>query len=128
MAVKAMADMTGQMPKLGYKEAAGLFKNFSSGPAFTFNASYLTRIKENDYSQLIEGAYVIYPSEASQTVIEMIALPKHFCISINQGGETSVYADAFCHVLQENGISCEVENILYGNTGYIEIREYEKWL
>ena len=128
MAVKAMADMTGQMPKLGYKEAVGLFKNFSSGPVFTFNASYITRITENDYSEFLDGIYAMYPSEGSQTVIEMIALPKHFCISINQGGETSFYVDAFCHVLQENGVSCEVEKILNGNTGYIELREYEKWL
>ncbi len=95
---------------------------------FTFNASYITRITENDYSELLDGIYAMYPSDGSQTVVEMIALPKHFCISINQGGETSVYVDAFCHVLQENGVSCEVEKILNGNTGYIELREYEKWL
>ena len=127
MAIKSMADMMGQMPKLPYKEAAGLFKNFSNGPVFTFNASYITRITENEYSGLLDGAYCLYPSEGSQTVLEMIALPEHFCISMNQGGETDAYANAFCKILTENGVSCTIEKVLHGNTGYIETREYEKW-
>ncbi len=126
-AVKMMADMMEKFPRLPYKEAAGLFANFSNGPLFTFNVSYVQRITENEYSSLLEGAYFLYPSEGSQTVLMMMALPGSFCITVNQGGETEVYAEALCEVLKENGVSCEAGEVLRGNTGYIEIREYEKW-
>ena len=123
MAVKAMADMFSQMPKLPYKQAAGLFAGFSNGPVFTFNASYVKRIEENDYSGLLDGIYALYPSTGPQTVLEMIALPEQFCISMNQGGETREYAEAFCDVLSENGVACHIEDTLKGNPGYIELRE-----
>lgn len=127
MAVKAMADMFSQMPKLPYKQAAGLFAGFSNGPVFTYNASYVKRIEENEYTGLIDGIYPLYPSTGSQTVLEMIALPDHFCISMNQGGETQQYADAFCDILSENGVTCNIAETLHGNPGYIELRESEGW-
>lgn len=73
------------------------------------------------------GLFKNDPAEGPQTVLEMIALPERFCIVLNQGGETDVYAAAFCNVLRENGISCEIEGVLHGNTGYIAHREFEKW-
>ncbi len=127
MAVKTMADMISQMPRLPYKEAAGLFANFSNGPVFTFNASYVRRIEENEYSGLLDGIYFLYPSTGPQTVIEMGALPDHFCIAMNQGSETKKYAEAFCEVLSENGVTCHIEEALQGNTGYVELREAEGW-
>ena len=127
MAVKTMADMMGQMPRLPYKEAAGLFANFSNGPVFTFNASYIQRIEENEYSSLLDSIYGIYPSTGAMTVLEMIALPDKFCISMNQGGQTKDYADAFCEILSENGVACQINETLHGNTGYIELREFEGW-
>ncbi len=81
----------------------------------------------DDYSGLLDGIYALYPSTGSQTVLEMIALPEQFCISMNQGGETKQYADAFCDVLSENGVSCHIEEALKGNSGYIELREAEGW-
>jgi hypothetical protein len=74
------------------------------------------------------GCDALYLEESNQTVLEMTALPDHFCICINQGGDTIVYADAFCEVLRENGISCHVDDVPHGNPGYIELREYEKWI
>ena len=127
MAVKAMAEMFSQMPKLPYKQAAELFAGFSNGPVFSFNASYVKRIEENDYSGLLDGFYVFYPATGSQTVLEMLALPGQFCITMNQGGETKQYADAFCDILSENGVACHIEETLQGNTGYIELREHEGW-
>ena len=34
---------------------------------------------------------------------------------------------AFCEVLKENGITCKQEDTLYGNAGYVALREFEKW-
>lgn len=46
---------------------------------------------------------------------------------MNQGGQTKEYADAFCGILSENGVACQIEDTLQGNTGYIELREAEGW-
>ena len=104
-----------------------MFANLSSGPVFTFNASYAYRLPQTDYLSLLDGVYILYPSTEAQNVLEMSALPEAFCICLNQGGETPGYADAFCEVCRENGIACRTEGTLYGNTGYIALREYEHW-
>ena len=127
IAVKTMADMFAKIPKLPYKQAAGLFAGFSKGPVFTFNTSYAQRITENEYSALLEGVYLFYPAEGPGSVLEMVALPDCFCICMNQGGETEKYMEAFLSVLSECGISARLEETLHGNTGYVELREFEKW-
>ena len=60
-------------------------------------------------------------------VFQMVALPESFCICLNLGESTLRYAEAFCEVLSENGITCKLEDVLYGNKGYVELREYEQW-
>ncbi|MBR4776058.1 MAG: hypothetical protein IK007_00440 [Lachnospiraceae bacterium] len=127
MAVKAMADTFAKIPKLPYKQTAGLFAGFSKGPVYTFNTSYAQRITENEYSSLLDEVYVFYPAEGPASVLEMVALPDSFCICMNQGGETREYVDAFLSVLSECGISAHLEEVLHGNNGYIELREFEKW-
>lgn len=127
MAVKALADMLGQMPALPFKEAFAMFANLSGGPIFSFNASYAYRLPQTDYLSLLDGVYIMYPSTVAQNVLEMAALPDAFCICLNQSGETTAYADAFCAVCKENGISCRTEGTLLGNTGYVALREYENW-
>lgn len=116
-----------QIPALPYKQTADLLKGFAGGPVFTFNASYAYRMQESDHSKLLDAVYGLYPAEGCQTVLEMMALPKDFCICFNQGGDTVAYADAFCEVLKENGITCKQEDTLYGNAGYVALREFEKW-
>ncbi|MBR3735659.1 MAG: hypothetical protein IKN07_07240 [Lachnospiraceae bacterium] len=127
MAVRTRVGMMEQIPALPYKQTADLLKGFAGGPVFTFNASYAYRMQESDHSKLLDAVYGLYPAEGCQTVLEMMALPKDFCICINQGGDTVAYADAFCEVLKENGITCKQEDTLYGNAGYVALREFEKW-
>lgn len=127
MAVKITADMFGQIPALPYKQTAKLFEGFSGGPVFTFNSSYVHRFKDESYLKLIDSVYAMYPSEGSQLVIEVTALPDSFCFTVNQGGQTREYVDAFCEVLKENGVACELKDTISGNAGYIELREYQKW-
>ncbi|MBQ8093748.1 MAG: hypothetical protein IJ242_09260 [Clostridia bacterium] len=124
---KAMADAFRQIPPLPYRQGAEMFSHFTGGPMFTFNASYARRLPDSDLTALLESAYMSFPSEGDQTVLEMTALPESFCICLSQGENTGHYADAFCSVLSENGISCMHEGVLQGNMGYIELREYERW-
>lgn len=57
----------------------------------------------------------------------MIALPESVCICLGLGETTWQYAEAFCEVLSENGITCRLEGVLSGNKGYVELCEYEQW-
>lgn len=128
MAVKAMADRFGQMPSMPYRQGAEVFRQLVSGPMFTFNASYARRFPEAAaFTALVDSAFVFYPSGADQMVYEMIALPESFCICLSLGESTRQYAEAFCEVLSENGITCSLEGVLSGNRGYVELREYEQW-
>lgn len=64
---------------------------------------------------------------SDQMVYEMIALPESVCICLGLGETTWQYAEAFCEVLSENGITCRLEGVLSGNKGYVELCEYEQW-
>ena len=126
--VKVMADMMGQMPPLPYKDAAGMFAGMSNGPIFSFNVSYARRLTDKDHPELLDSYYYFYPADKGQSVLEMVALPDTFCICMNQGSDSTDYADALCAVFKDNGISSRIEDVLKGNPGYVELREYEKWL
>lgn len=127
MAVKAVAEHFNRMPPLPYSQAARMFAQFGNRPMFTFNASYVARLPEGDWAELLETAYFLNPSERGQTVITAVALPDRFCFCINQGEATRRYADALCGVLSRCGIANSLEGALAGNRGYVALREYEHW-
>lgn len=127
MAVKNIADLIGKIPPLPYRQGAELFSQFAGGPLFTFNVSYAYRAPQSDFASMLDSIYVTYPSDENNMMLILIALPDHFCITLNQGDCTPQYANALCQVLSENGISCEMQGVLYGNEGYIELREAGNW-
>jgi hypothetical protein len=92
-------------------------------PPFTFNCSYAGRLSDEDYLELIDRVYTTTPSFGSAPVLVVMAMPERFCITINQGGSTEAYVQAYLDVLRENGIAATLEDTTPGARQYVALRE-----
>ena len=57
------------------------------------------------------------------TVLEAIAMPDTFFISLNQDGDTEDYLEAFLEKMKENGIHASLQETVYGTEPYVALRE-----
>ena len=51
------------------------------------------------------------PFEIAGRLFDKVALPDTFCICMNQGSDSTDYADALCAVFKENGITSRIESV-----------------
>ena len=101
------------IPPLPYDQTAALMAQSATvdRPPFTFNCSYAGRLSDEDYLELIDRVYTTTPSFGSAPVLVVMAMPERFCITINQGGSTETYVQAYLDVLRENGIAAALEEL-----------------
>ena len=92
-------------------------------PPFTFNCSYAGRLAGEDYLELVDRVYITTPAYGSAPVLVVMAMPQHFCITINQGGSTETYVQAYLDMLRENGVAAALEDTTPGARQYVALRE-----
>ena len=123
--VKGFATHMDMLPPMPYAKAEVAMAQTMSvdRPPFTFNCSYAGRYSNEDYLELIDCVYFTTPAFGSAPVLEVVAMPDRFYITINQGGSTDVYVQAYLDVLQENGIDATLDATEPGARQYVALRE-----
>ena len=123
--VKGFATHMDMLPPLPYAQTDAMMAQMKNvdRPPFTFNCSYAGRLSDEDYLELIDRVYTTTPSFGSAPVLVVMAMPERFCITINQGGSTETYVQAYLDVLQENGIAAALEDTTPGARQYVALRE-----
>jgi hypothetical protein len=123
--VKGFATHVDMIPPLPYDQTAALMAQSATvdRPPFTFNCSYAGRLAGEDYLELVDRVYFTTPAYGTAPVLEVMAMPERFCITINQGGSTKVYVQSYLDVLRENGIAAALEDTTPGARQYVALRE-----
>ena len=123
--VKGFATHMNMLPPMPYAQTEMAMAQTMSidCPPFTFNCSYAGRYSDEDYLELIDCVYFTTPAFGSAPVLEVVAMPAHFYITINQGGGTDSYVQAYLSVLQENGIDATLDATEPGARQYVALRE-----
>jgi hypothetical protein len=123
--VKGFATHMNMLPSMPYAQTEMVMAQTMSvdRPPFTFNCSYAGRYSDEGYLELIDHVYFMTPAYGSAPVLEVIAMPDRFYITINQGGSTNVYVQAYLDVLQENGIDARLDATEPGARQYVALRE-----
>lgn len=124
-AVKEYAVYMNLIPKMSYDRMnAILAKSVSLDRLlFTFVCSYAHRFRDEPYLDLIEQMYVMNPPYGPVPVLEIVAMPDQFCISLTQNSSTDVYIRAFLEQLKLNGINAALVETIGAASQYVDLRQ-----
>ncbi len=124
-AVKGFAVYMNFIPKLSYDRMnAVLAKSVSLDRLpFTFACSYALRFHDEPYLDIIEQIYAMNPPYGPVPVLEIIAMPDQFCISLTQSNSTDVYIHAFLEQLKLNGVNAELVETIVAANQYVDLRQ-----
>lgn len=124
LAMKALVGYQSMMPQMPFAQMEqAMAANAGDKPLFTFNCSYAQRYTSEPFLPLVEDVYCVAPSYGRGTVLAIVALPDHFAITLNQGGSTQVYVDAYLAQLQAQGIKASLVGEAPVQAAYVALRE-----
>ena len=113
------------IPKLSYDRTNAILARTVSLDRllFTFVCSYAHRFHDEPYLDLVEQMYVMNPPYGPVPLLEIIAMPDRFCISLTQNSSTDVYINAFLEQLKLNGINAALVETISAANQYVELRQ-----
>ena len=123
-AVKEYAVYMNMIPRLSYERTNAILSRTVSLDRlpFTFVCSYAHRFRDESYLDLVEQMYVMNPAYGPVPVLEIIAMPDQFCISLTQNNSTDKYILAFLEQLKSNGISASLVETINAASQRINLR------
>lgn len=125
LAMKALVGYQAMMPQLPFAQMEQVMAaNTGDKPQFTFNCSYVHRYTSEPFLPLVEDVSFVVPSYGRTTVLGVASLPDHFAITINQGGSTRAYLDAFLDQLRAQDIEASLAGEAPVQSAYVALREY----
>ncbi len=124
LAMKAMLGYQAMMPQMPFAQMEQVMAaSTGDKPQFTFNCSYAQRYTSEPFLPLVEDVTFLAPSYGRGTVLEIVALPDHFTVSLNQGGSTQVYVNAYLDQLRAQGIEASLVGEAPVQAAYVALRE-----